>query len=204
MIVVFRKIIVFFRVPHHRRTRKKGTPVYIGVTSERTSETVRALVLARTPASVPYDELVAALTVQFGQRMSEVHNGTLLQHCDQRPRESVSPYIPELRKLSVDCNFVTRDPTPPLFANSIMLPSVLWCGPISRSLSSRSKISLSKLHVIWPRLHARRGRRCDRFPPGVGLSFPLCDLQRLLIARAHRESLSADEARDDWPLRRSQ
>lgn len=136
--------------------------------------------------------------------MSEVHNGTLLQHCDQRPRESVSPYIPELRKLSVDCNFVTRDPTPPLFANSIMLPSVLWCGPISRSLSSRSKISLSKLHVIWPRLHARRGRRCDRFPPGVGLSFPLCDLQRLLIARAHRESLSADEARDDWPLRRSQ
>lgn len=65
MIVVFRKIIGFFRVPPHRRTRKKGTPVYIGVTSERTSENVRALVLARTPASVPYDELAAALTVQF-------------------------------------------------------------------------------------------------------------------------------------------
>ncbi|XP_037521015.1 uncharacterized protein LOC119397663 [Rhipicephalus sanguineus] len=78
---------------------------------EQTYDTVCALIQPRTPATVDYDDIVAALQEHYDPRPSEVYCRARFQRRDQLEGEKVAEYVAALKKLAADCNFGTLTAT---------------------------------------------------------------------------------------------
>lgn len=142
----------FFFVAHDIDAPEWKEAHCLSLCDEQTYETACSDIHPKTPATVWYDEPVAALTADFDPVHSEVYNRTLFQLRDLLPGESLNANTAALQKQVTNCGFGTPHPTARLYDNYTMLTLDVMlradsCASsvmrISNSVSSQSRTFLS-------------------------------------------------------------
>lgn len=144
---------------------------------EQTYDTVCALIQPRTPATVDYDDIIAALQKHYDPRPSEVYSRARFQRRDQLEGEKVCEYVAALKKLAADCNFgtsttpVQEGGSPATPANTTMLPSDVMvrdrfvCGLRDEGLRQRlfaeTGLTFSKAYDIAQRAESAGHQQRD-------------------------------------------
>uniref|UniRef100_A0A8C2JMK6 Paraneoplastic antigen Ma-like C-terminal domain-containing protein n=1 Tax=Cyprinus carpio TaxID=7962 RepID=A0A8C2JMK6_CYPCA len=95
----------------------------------KTLSTLRSVLAPTQPSTVTYGNTVAALKRHYSPAPSEIAQHFRFHNCKQKPNQSISNYIAELRHLSVHCTFGDQ--------LDAMLRDRIMCGFVDESLQQR-------------------------------------------------------------------
>lgn len=105
-------------------TKKRS--VLLSVCCAKTLSTLRSVLAPTQPSTVTYANTVAALKRHYSPAPSEIAQHFRFHNCKQKPNQSISNYIAELRHLSVHCTFGDQ--------LDAMLCDRIMCGFVDESL----------------------------------------------------------------------
>uniref|UniRef100_A0A672P1Z5 Paraneoplastic antigen Ma-like C-terminal domain-containing protein n=1 Tax=Sinocyclocheilus grahami TaxID=75366 RepID=A0A672P1Z5_SINGR len=83
----------------------KKRSLLLSVCGAKTYSTLRSVLAPTQPSTVTYANIVAALKCYYSPAPSEIVQRFHFHNCKQKPNQSISNYIAELRRLSVHCAF---------------------------------------------------------------------------------------------------
>lgn len=107
----------------------KKRSVLLSVCGAKTYSTLRSVLAPTQPSTVSYANIVAALKRHYSPAPSEIVQRFHFHNCKQKPNQSISNYIAELRRLSVHCAFGDQ--------LEAMLRDRIVCGVMDEALQRR-------------------------------------------------------------------
>ncbi|KAI2667094.1 hypothetical protein H4Q32_031059 [Labeo rohita] len=107
----------------------KKRSVLLSVCGAKTYSTLRSVIAPTQPSTVTYANIVAALKRHYSPAPSEIVQRFHFHNCKQKPNQSISNYIAELRRLSVHCSFGDQ--------LDAMLRDRIVCGVLDEALQRR-------------------------------------------------------------------
>ncbi|KAL0148660.1 hypothetical protein M9458_055987 [Cirrhinus mrigala] len=107
----------------------KKRSVLLSVCGSKTYSTLRSVIAPTQPSTVTNTNIVAALKRHYSPAPSEIVQRFHFHNCKQKPNQSISNYIAELRRLSVHCSFGDQ--------LDAMLRDRIVCGVLDEALQRR-------------------------------------------------------------------